>query len=297
MRLLLLANPKSGRGRSARHVAELTAGLRAAGHELDIREPGPELSRCELTERLRRVDLLVIAGGDGSVHHAAPAAIETGTPIFHYPLGTENLFARHFGICRDPALLEIAILRKKIVAIDVGDCNGRMFVLMMSIGFDAHVVDRVCAARRSGVRRADYLKHAAAELRSLRLSPLTVDADGRAVCTGEPGQVVIANCAEYAAGLNPCPDARADDGLLDVAFLPYRSRVELTAWVCRLGLGMHDSAGGAHRARARSCRVRLGCPEGRRVAVQMDGEAVEMGRGPLDLQVSVRPGALRVLTS
>lgn len=291
MRVVLLHNPRSGRARTLGAVADLRSRLELAGIAATTVELGNGLCIERLGEALIGADALIVAGGDGSVHFAAPSAIAAGVPLYHYALGTENLFAREFRTAPNADSLLRSLWLSRSVLADVGACNGRVFLIMCSVGFDAHVVERVAAARAAGVRRSDYVRHALDELRRLRLPPLTVTADGRELARDEPGMVIVANSAQYAARLNPCPDARTHDGRLDVLFLPYRSTLRLAAWTASIALGMHTHDKEARTARA--AEVRITSPES--APHQLDGECVASFNAPLSLEIAVRPRRLRVL--
>lgn len=292
MRIVLLHNPRSGRGRNAGVVTQLISDLAASGIEVDAVVIDRSLTAESLAAQARGASALVVAGGDGSVHHAAPAAIAAGVPLYHYPLGTENLFAREFGSRANVEHLLGALARGRTMRADVAACNGRLFVLMLSVGFDAHVVERVASGRASGVRRSDYVRHALAEIGNLRLPPLTLTVDGRFVAREEPGLVIVANSAEYAARLNPCLDARVHDGQLDILFLPYRSTLRLAAWSASVALRMHAHAKEARTARARSVQI---TSPAHRVPHQLDGESSPGRDAPLSLSIAVQPRQLLVL--
>lgn len=293
MRLVLLTNPNSGRARNTAAVSELHARLTAAGCDVRVVCTGEAGDR--LAAALREGDgaeALIIAWGDGSVHHAASDAIAADVPIYPFPLGTENLFAREFGATRSIDRLVRSVRSGRTRAIDAPSCNGRLFVLMCGIGFDAHVVERVARARKSGVRLSDYLRRGIEELREFRTPKLRVEIGGIALADDEAGLLLIANSPRYAARLNPCRDARPDDGRLDVLFMPYRSRAGLLAWLASVATGMHMYSSAARRARATSLRV---SSTTRDVPIQLDGETVAHPGVPLDLRIEIESKRLRVL--
>ena len=99
MRVVVLRNSFAGRGRGRAKADRLLTALREAGHDpvvLDVRRADGTSFNDELDEALRGAAALIIAGGDGTLHHSAPAAMRAGVPVYHFPLGTENLFARQF---------------------------------------------------------------------------------------------------------------------------------------------------------------------------------------------------------
>ena len=97
-------------------------------------------------------------GGDGAMRLAAPAAVRTGVAVRHLPLGTENLFAREFGMNGSALTLRQAIENGRVVTVDTACANGRTFLLMASVGFDADVVRRVDASRSGHIRHWSYVR-------------------------------------------------------------------------------------------------------------------------------------------
>lgn len=299
MRVVLLHNPYSGRAKRAESLAAAIQVLESAGVRIDRATTGPNAPAMDLVRMLRGDDTspdpasaLIVGGGDGSVHHAAPAAIAADVPIYHFPLGTENLFAREFGMKRSPQMLMEALRGGRVRPIDVGCCNDRLFTIMASSGFDASVVRRVAAARVRGVRRIDYVRHAWSEIRGFHAPRLSVVADGTAVVKGRQGLVIVANMRQYAARLDPARRALPNDGLLDVLFLPFRTRAGLLAWIPRIFAGLHLSSRAIVTTRAKEVVVRGDETD---APLQLDGEAIPPAQGPLDRHIHIKPGALKVL--
>ncbi|MCC6321633.1 MAG: hypothetical protein IT438_09400 [Phycisphaerales bacterium] len=293
MRLVFLHNPSSGRGnrgRAADRNLAAIAAARAAGFAVDDVESGPARRPADLRDHLRDADALVIAGGDGSVHHAAPAAIDTGIPIYHFPRGTENLFAREFGMTRSIEDLLEALRRFRTRTIDTAVANGRVFVIMAGIGFDSAVVARVAGSRRGGVSRADYLRHGLGVIRDWAVPRLTISIDGRETVHAQSGQLVVANFRSYAAHLNPASAARPDDHTLDIIFAPYATRIGLARRLAAIGSQTHFDHADILTTSGRAVRIEL--PDGP-VPLQLDGESVHI-EPPL-LELSIRPETLNVL--
>jgi diacylglycerol kinase (ATP) len=296
MRVLLLNNPKSGRGTGAAAAAELGERLRGHGHLVEPLAAGRDLAPDTFRRSLAHSDLLVIAGGDGTLHHALPAIIETGIRFYHYPLGTENLFTREFGMDqRDDTLLR-AIERGRVQACDAGICNGRHFSLMVGIGFDAGVVERLAGARAGGTSRAEYLRHAVQELLNPRVPHLTVTVDGRTIVDHARGMLVVANSRQYAARLDPARHADISDGLLDMVFYPHTHAAELAGWLLATAAGSHLDADGILTGRGTHIRITIREPGPH----QIDGEAAGVSPaldadGEFGFDCRVLPGVLNVL--
>lgn len=294
MRVVVLRNSSAGRGHGRGRVDRLLASLRARGHEpvvLDVQRADGSSVNGGLDEALRGADALVIAGGDGTLHHSAPAAIRSAVPVYHFPLGTENLFARQFRMSAAAGGVLSALNLRGHATVDTATCNDRVFVLMCSVGFDSCIVERVAAARRGGISRLTYVAHAIAEIARPRFVPLTIHADGREIVRERPGLAVVANSSQYAARLDPARNACMRDGLLDLVFVPTASRVELARRTVQVALGQHLRDPSVLFTRCTSAMIAAASD----VPFQLDGEHAGILRPTDPLHVRIAPRTLRVL--
>ncbi|MFO0783522.1 MAG: diacylglycerol kinase family protein, partial [Phycisphaerales bacterium] len=225
MRVLLVCNPRSGRGRSesvAQAVARDAAARRWSAEVVGVEAP-------DLRQRAEGCDVVVVAGGDGTVRSVAGQVLGIRAPLAIVPTGTENLAAREHGfMVPAPVLLE-AIQARGVREVDVGLVNGECFLVMASVGFDASVVEAVQAARKGPITRWSYAWPVVQQVLAWRGVGCRVLVDGRLVFEGA-GQVVVANSPHYAARLNPVRWAHAADGKLDVLVLPAASSAGLVWW-------------------------------------------------------------------
>lgn len=288
MRVAIIYNPISGAGRATVAAEGVLAAVAAAGHEgaLTATEAGEDMVWLE--RALAGCDVAVVVGGDGAVRLVGPLAARAGAAIYHFPCGTENLFAREFGMTRSADQLVAALERNRCCEVDMGTANGRPFLLMASVGFDAEVVHDLAARRRGAISHLSYVGPMLRLVRSWRPAVLRVEVDGRAVVSDERGCVIVANSRQYASRLNPAGEAKMDDGLLDVVWLPMRNVGDVLDWAARLRLGRAHAEG------------RLGLWRGREVVItaetaqryQVDGD---VGGAARRLEVGVLRGCLRVL--
>jgi diacylglycerol kinase family enzyme len=285
--LVLVANGSaSGLGRSRVVLDGARHALRAsgAGIETHLTESVEELSAEWPEFRDRRVVLL---GGDGTLH--AAANLPFGPPeLALLPAGRANNVARALGIPLD--LAEAAKLATNGVArpIDlVSASNGtRSIFAVEGISVGLHAVARasyhapnsadVHAAVRSGLSAA----------RRFDGVTLCVSSDGDAEML-RVGQLFVANLSLYAFGLRVAPDARADDGLLDVVALPWEGRRQIVPTIVRLRRGTHGSTPGTRMWSARQVRVATG---GQSPVI---ADTTNLGSGPVSLQVA--PAALALV--
>lgn len=287
MRVAILANPASGRGRALRLSRDLRDAVLFAGHgveECSARDPASAKAAA-------RADVVVVVGGDGTVHHQLPALAASGAALWHAPTGTENLFAREFGMTTEPDDLLAALGEASTARVDLAASNGRPFAIMAGVGPDASIVARVAAARRGPISKLSYAWPSTVEALRPSLPRMSVEIDGERAVHDRRGFVVVANSRHYGGRLNPARDALVDDGLLDVVFFPCESRVRALSWTlgCRLGRQGKSRYLVARRAR----RVRLEIDAAHRAMLQLDGEFAGNASGGLDIEV--QPAALRVL--
>lgn len=309
MRILTLTNPSAGSGKGAAVVARALERLRADGHAvttLGVSRAEADSFGTRFWDGLSASDALVVAGGDGTIHHALPSILDAGTPVYHLPLGTENLFARHFGMSRDADALARAMAACDVRCSDVahvtvdGDDPAtpdwtRRFAIMMSIGPDASVVKRLAAVRRGPISHLSYVRPILAELAQPWLPRVSAWVDGLPVVEGRRGMLVVANSPQYAVRIDPARHALVDDGKLDLVFLPAESGLALGWWLARARLRRHlnGSTGPGSAIAARGAEVRVSVDDPR-AACQMDGEDVSIPARPT-MTIRVDPRALRVM--
>ncbi len=299
MKILVLYNPIAGAGRSAATAQTIAEAVDRAGLQTVLVQTRVDAADDWLDEPLTEAGALVVVGGDGAVRLAAEPAIRTGTPLYHFPSGTENLFSREFGMDRRVETLLQSLERNESRLIDVGVVNGRTFLLMVSVGYDAEVVHDLASRRGSSISHWSYLGPIVRQLRAWRPSPLEVTVDGERIDLGRQGMVVVANSRQYAGRLDPAQRAVMSDGWLDVLFFPIASKAQLVSWLikCRLRRHFADQRLIYRRGRA----IEILCDQPQRY--QLDGDPPSTADNPLgsepairQLQISLRPGVLRVLT-
>jgi YegS/Rv2252/BmrU family lipid kinase len=233
-------------------------------------------------------ELVFAVGGDGTVRACASALAGTDVRLAIIPRGTANLTAHALEIPhRLGAALAVGFGGHETV-LDLGVADGMGFTAMAGIGLDATVID---ATHRLRKLRWGWLAYAQAGLGHLHGAPnhFTVRLDGAQVLHRRARSVVVGNAGLLPGGFPLLPDARPDDGLLDVGILAPS--------------GLADWARVGYRVLARSRRDdrRLERFRARRVEItadadlprETDGEIISPGRS---LTVTVRPRALAIRT-
>jgi diacylglycerol kinase family enzyme len=251
--VLVQRNPISGSGRGRRALLDVCRELRRLGYRVRMFS-----SRAELDERLAAIDRsqlhgLIAAGGDGTV--ADLASRHPGVPLAILPLGTENLLAKFLGFTNCGRQLAAVVHRGQIGVLDTALAGATRFLLMLSAGVDAEVVQAMHQSRTGNIQRIQYLIptlrsllwHRPRRLRAIA-EPVQADSASAAVAcdasqakqqTVEGSHIMVSNGPVYGFSLPFCPDAKMNDGLLDVRVFTGRSVREIWLHALKLTLRLN----------------------------------------------------------
>jgi diacylglycerol kinase (ATP) len=294
----LLVNPGAGGGLAHGHAGVVERGLRAAGARVDVRattdlahaqqEAQDAVARARADTSGQHV--VVVAGGDGSVHHLLQAVGDSGVPIGVVPAGSGDDAARAWGLGRgEPHRMTDVLLHSPIESVDLGraqTASGEVtwFATVMAAGFDARVSERALQMGRvpSQLR---YPVAVVAELRGFRPIGYRLWLDDEALET-DAMLVAVANSPSYGSGMLVCPQADPADGRLDVLVLHPLSTGEFLRVFPRVYRGTHLGHPAVQVRRVSQVRLEAD------VLAFADGEPVAR----LPLHVDVAPRALRVVT-
>lgn len=282
----ILANPRAGTGKSRRLVEGLVVALRHRGLHPIVCWQREELSdllgRCAAED----VRCVVAAGGDGTLLEVVNRAPHL--PAALLPLGNENLVAEYCRIERSgPKLAEI-ITQGQMRRFDLGSANGRLFCLMASAGLDADVVHRVHRRRRGHINRLSYVVPMLQALQTYSYPPIEVEV----LETGERlhgALVFVFNGPLYGLRIPIAPEARPDDGWLDLCVFERPGIVDLTRYLALLACRQRHYLPDFQHRRVRRVLLSAATP----TPLQTDGDPA----GSLPVTVEVLPGALTLLTA
>lgn len=287
MKILVVRNPRSGRGASKRVQRRLLNLLTDRGHEVMTRDPAVGAA----SDTSLPADAMLLLGGDGTVLHAIPEALRTSTPIYHVPMGNENLFARACNMNRQVSDIVAAVERHRTRKFDLLRVGDHYATTMLSVGPDAGVIKRVAELRQKAIGHLAYAEPLLREAIDPTLPRLSVRVNGRSIVDRRRGLVVIANTRAYAMGLDPCPHAAPDDGRLHVAFFPLETRARAAGLFFKLYL--LRGALEHHVARARGTDVELTLHDAG--PMQADGELLRDVEAGETVRCHVEPGRLTVI--
>jgi diacylglycerol kinase family enzyme len=231
-------------------------------------------------------DLVIAAGGDGTVRACADVLANTGVPLAIVPVGSANLTANALGLpLRAEAALRVAF-EGRDRQIDLGVADGITFAAMAGIGLDAAVVGATSGALKRAAGWTAYAAAAAGQVLRPRTT-FTIRLDGGDPLIRRAHSVTVGNSGALPGGFVILPAARLDDGVLDIVVLAPADPVGWADVGYRVLAGSRRDDARLERYQARSVEITAGAELPR----QVDGEVIAPARF---LNVAVRPGVLTV---
>ncbi len=288
---LLLYNPAAGRfPLSEKRLKALLKtlydyGIRA---ETAITQPSQETSL-----NLENKDLLIIYGGDGTLHEAIPEAVKWQVPVALLPAGTTNVLARELGIPRDPERALSLVPRRKLQRIHLGQgdwgqaredlspiSRRRYFHLMAGIGFDGDVISRTGQHVKKALGMTAYWLAAHISLLKYPMTPFELSLEGE---VHQGTFAVIGNARKYGGELHLTPKASVQENCLDVCLFTSQQRWRYLLYLWGVLSGRHLSYPDVLYRKVQHLKVSSDRP----VPIQMDGELI--GHSPMEFS-SCREG-------
>ena len=299
-RLIVAINPGSAAGGKKAVGPQVLQGLRDLGHDVtELQENSyQELLTSARAAIATKPDGFIVVGGDGMVNLGANMVAGTSVPLGIVSAGTGNDTARSLhlpfddtaasvaaigeALQHEPRVVDAAIMR--FTDPSTGEKTERWFACALSAGFDATVNER---ANRMKHPKGPSRYNIALVIELLKLKPYhyTLTLDGKTTKVAA-NLVSLGNGVSIGGGMLITPDAKMDDGLLDVLIVRPLSRLNFLRIFPSVFKGTHVTRKEVSIERARRVRI-----EGEGVVITGDGESV----GPAPVDVELVPGALRVL--
>lgn len=244
------------------------------------------------------VDIVLAAGGDGTVRAVAQGLAGTGTPMALLPAGTGNLLARNLDVPHtDLAAALDLVFSESDQRVDVGwlevDRTGRdadperhAFLVMAGLGFDAAMMAGVEDRLKDRLGYGAYVVSGARALWGPQ-AKVQIAVDGAAPTTARTRAVIVGNCGKLTKQLVLMPDAEIDDGFLDAVVISPRGGIGWgeVAWA----IATRDRRGQRRVQHLRGERFDITAAEPQEV--ELDGDPIG---GARRISLTVDPGVLLV---
>jgi YegS/Rv2252/BmrU family lipid kinase len=289
MRTRLIFNPTAGQAESNETELNAAAAVwRDHGWQVEMMPTvGPGDGRRLAREAAdAHYDLVVAAGGDGTINEVINGLAGTSTALATLPLGTMNVWARELRLPLQPRAAAAAMLSWQVRPIDLGRAGERYFLLMAGIGFDAAITAGVRADDKRRLGALAYVFRGIEQALSVRGSQTRLQIDGRSI-TARVLMVVVGNSQLYGGMVKITHRASIDDGLLDVCVIRGDNGISAVRHLIAILRRRYSHDPEIEYYRARSIQV-TARP---RLPVQVDGDAI----GQTPMAFTVAPRALYAL--
>jgi diacylglycerol kinase (ATP) len=268
------------------------AALQEAGHHVTpAPTTGPRTAGPIAREQIAcGADLIVVAGGDGTINEALDGIAGSDVPLGILPAGTANVLAMEMKVGRDPVKVARRLHEWVPQRISVGELRQpgkdvRRFLLMAGIGLDAHIVYHVSAGLKAKTGKFAYWV-AGWSLLGRRLPQFEVDADGvRRTCSF----ALVSKVRNYGGDFEIAREVTLLDDQFEVVLFEGKTTLSYVRYFAGMAIGKLSGLPGVTVLRARTLKI-SGAADSR-VHVQIDGEYA--GRLPAELRVV--PAAVRLL--
>jgi len=253
------------------------------GHEVQPTDSAGEARELAVEAAELGYDLVVAAGGDGTVGPVATQLLGTRTALGILPLGSVMNIARSLGLPRELDAAAQALGIGEVREIDVGEAGGRPFYEAGSVGMNA-------AMFREAQRfdRGDWLSIMRTLWVAIRYRParMEIQLDDEIVRT-RALMVTVANGPYTGMGLTVAPEALLDDGRFDIVVFQRFSKVQLLRHLASIAFGRRKIAPEIRTYRSRRVRITSAHP------LPCRADSHDLGTTPVEF--TVRPRALRVV--
>ena len=287
--MIIVFNPVAGR-RRANLLWRVLDVLVANGVRLDI----AETHRAGHAEALAREavqrgePMVVAAGGDGTIAEVANGLMGSGARLGVIPLGTANVLAHELGLPFAPKAVAAALAFGRTCTLWPGQANGpdgtRLFVQMLGVGFDAHVVRNLSFPLKKALGKGAYVLQSIRELPRYRFAPVHMRIDDRET---EASSVIISKGRLYGGSFRLAADAVPGEPGFSVVLFRYSGPAAAMMYGAALPLNLLGRAPGVRHVRAR----RIDFLQNEAVPAQADGDRA----GCAPLWVGDAPGPIQVV--
>ncbi|MCK4999732.1 MAG: NAD(+)/NADH kinase [Anaerohalosphaera sp.] len=286
--ICILENPASGPGGHTESVAQLAQLLTDDGCRVHREQlTSIEQTREQITAYLNiGCDLIVAAGGDGTVRSISQCINGSNIPIYIFPVGTENLLAKELGLSRDPHEAFETIRQWNIRNIDEVRINDKIFLAVGGVGIDSQVVAMLDKSRKGNIKKIDYVWPTFRTFFTYKFPIIKIIADGRNICN-EPAILFLGNISRYGGGFRLFDNALCDDGKVDLVVFRCKNVLQLIYLFMLTILGIVEKSKMTSRYKCSKINIE----SEHHLRSQIDGDT-----GPyLPLDIQVQKGALPLL--
>ncbi|MEA2745524.1 MAG: diacylglycerol kinase [Acetobacteraceae bacterium] len=287
--MLIIFNPVAGR-RRAHLLWRVLDVLAANGVRLDLAEThrAGHAQALALEAARRGEPMVVAAGGDGTIAEVANGLMGSAASLGVIPLGTANVLAHELGLSFAPRSVAAALAFGRTCTLWPGQANGvdevRLFVQMLGVGFDAHVVHNLPYPLKKMMGKGAYVLQSIRELGRYKFPKIRMRIDD---IETEAASVIISKGRFYGGRFRLASDAIPGSPGFSVVLFDWSGPCSTMMYGAALPFNLLGRAPGVRHVRAQ----RIDFLQNEHVPAQTDGDSA----GYAPLWVGDAPGPIRVV--
>ncbi|RLD37167.1 MAG: diacylglycerol kinase family lipid kinase [Bacteroidetes bacterium] len=286
-KIRIIINPISGTNKQIKAEKAIEANLNTEMFDSEIVYSNKKGHLTTLAKDAveKNYDAVIVVGGDGSINEAAQGLIGSKTSLGIIPIGSGNGFARHLNI---PMSLPNAVERInqfRIKSVDTVKVNEQSFVSISGLGFDAHIAEKFSLAKGRGLW--NYTKISIREFFSYSEKEYTISID-ETTFEKKAFMIVSANANQFGNNFVIAPQAKIDDGQLDVCFVSKPELLQIPYVLFKILKKEIDQTKFVQIKKAKKIKIELND----KVFMNIDGEAIQQSK---IINIAINPLSLSVI--
>ena len=261
--IALLLNSSAGSGKASKHLEQIMNRFDFHGHSIEVLSPN-SLQETKRVVSESNAERIIVVGGDGSLHYAVNATVETGRTLGLIPLGTGNDAAKALNISSRNIEESVDRCLEDPITIDLIKSDSQYFITSCIAGFPAQVNSRA-NSMQFPKGKSRYTIATLTELKNLEPLCCKLVIDNNEIEMNAMA-ITVANTPYFGGGMKICPEADPADGMLDICVLGEITRTNLLYLFGKIRKGTHVGAAEVSMYRARSITIEA------QGALRADGE-------------------------
>ena len=283
MKILFIVNPYSGTNNWEKVVKDIRLTWGATVHEFDIEtlwqsEQGIEMARQAADDKY---DMVIAVGGDATLNEIAGGLLGSETALGVIPAGKGNGFASHFGVPLSPKKSVGLLLNPEFRKMDVGEVNGRIFLVSVGVAVNAGVSGIFHSNPRKGLWSI-----VTANLKGLIPPPVQVKMVENKLEVA-PLLITVTNISRLSKGTIIAPDANPFDGNLDLCIIERTNPYYTLSIVPRFLIGLMKKIPDATYIKIKEVSLFTQSKE----PIYIDGTLIDPAT---ELKIKIKPAALKI---
>jgi YegS/Rv2252/BmrU family lipid kinase len=189
-------------------------------------------SEMLIKENYDNYDVFIAAGGDGTVHTIATELVGSNKILGVLPMGSGNGFAKEFGFKMNIRALLSNIKKRESMYIDVFEINDKLCLNVAGIGLDSFVAHSFSTLKLRGF--LPYVWLTFKTFLALRPFHVTIKSEGKVIVSEKLFVLTLANTRQFGNNAFIAPDARPNDGMIDIVLIKPFPKILGSIFIIRL---------------------------------------------------------------